>query len=168
MFNVAPMLEATSVGAGYALCAMVKVFVYLTALVDMAYRSVLAHKVAVALEASHAKEVIEQALARYGAPENINSDQYTDDDHNLAVQCGCCVVESPLVPTLITERDKRIVCRVAMTAIVDKPAIKAVIWVMSVTCRAVNIHRRRNALSSMAFILVLSRREIKYFDWAYG
>jgi putative transposase len=50
-------------------------FVYLTAVVDVFSRRVLAHKVAITLEACHAKEVIEQALARYGTPEIVNTDQ---------------------------------------------------------------------------------------------
>ena len=50
-------------------------FVYLTAVVDVASRYVLAHKVATTLEASHAREVIEQAFARYGAPDIVNTDQ---------------------------------------------------------------------------------------------
>jgi len=39
-------------------------FVYLTAVVDVAARRVLAHRVAITPEAIHAKEVIEQAIAR--------------------------------------------------------------------------------------------------------
>ncbi len=54
---------------------MARGFVYLTAVVDVASRKVLAHKVAVTMEASHAREVIEQAFARYGAPEIVNTDQ---------------------------------------------------------------------------------------------
>jgi putative transposase len=50
-------------------------FVYLTAVVDVASRRVLAHKVAITLEASHAKEVIELAFARHGVPEIVNTDQ---------------------------------------------------------------------------------------------
>ena len=50
-------------------------FVYLTAVVDVASRRVLAHKVAITLEACHAREVIEQAFARWGAPEIVNTDQ---------------------------------------------------------------------------------------------
>ena len=50
-------------------------FVYLTAVVDVASRKVLAHKVAITLEACHAREVIEQAFARYGTPEIVNTDQ---------------------------------------------------------------------------------------------
>ena len=54
---------------------MARGFVYLTAVVDVASRCVLAHKVAITLEATHAREVIEQALARYGTPEIVNTDQ---------------------------------------------------------------------------------------------
>jgi len=54
---------------------MARGFVYLTAVVDVASRRVLAHRVAITLEAIHAKEVIEQALARYGVPEIVNTDQ---------------------------------------------------------------------------------------------
>jgi putative transposase len=50
-------------------------FVYLTAVVDVASRRVLAHKVAITLEACHATEVIKQALARYGTPTIVNTDQ---------------------------------------------------------------------------------------------
>lgn len=54
---------------------MARGFVYLTAVVDVASRKVLAHKVAITLAAVHAKEVIEQAFARYGTPEIVNTDQ---------------------------------------------------------------------------------------------
>jgi len=54
---------------------MARGFVYLTAVVDVASRKVLAHKVAITLEAVHAREVIEQAFARYGVPEIVNTDQ---------------------------------------------------------------------------------------------
>ena len=54
---------------------MARGFVYLTAVVDVNSRKVLAHKVAITLEAIHAKEVIEQAFARYGTPEIVNTDQ---------------------------------------------------------------------------------------------
>ena len=50
-------------------------FVYLTAVVDVASRRVLAHKVAITLEACHAREVIEQAFARWGTPEIVNTDR---------------------------------------------------------------------------------------------
>ncbi len=54
---------------------MARGFVYLTAVVDVASRKVLAHRVAITLEAIHAKEGIEQALAKYGVPEIVNTDQ---------------------------------------------------------------------------------------------
>ena len=50
-------------------------FVYLTAVVDVASRCVLAHKVAITLEACHARDVIEQAFARYWVPDIVNTDQ---------------------------------------------------------------------------------------------
>ena len=50
-------------------------FVYLTAIVDVATRRVLAHKVATTLEACHAKGIMQEALARYGVPEIVNTDQ---------------------------------------------------------------------------------------------
>ena len=55
--------------------AMAIGFVYLTAVIDIGSRKVLAHKVAITLEACHVKEVIEQTLKRYGTPEIINTDQ---------------------------------------------------------------------------------------------
>ena len=54
---------------------MARGFVYLTAVVDVASRRVLAHKVAITLEACHAREIIEEAFARYGTPEIVNTDQ---------------------------------------------------------------------------------------------
>ena len=50
-------------------------FVYLTAVVDVASRRVLTHKLATTLEACHAVEIIEQAFAQYGIPEIVNTDQ---------------------------------------------------------------------------------------------
>jgi putative transposase len=55
--------------------AMAKGFVYLTAVVDVASRKVLAHRVAITLEAVHVKDVIEEAFSRYGTPEIVNTDQ---------------------------------------------------------------------------------------------
>ncbi|HEC5230015.1 TPA: IS3 family transposase [Pseudomonas aeruginosa] len=54
---------------------MARGFVYLTAVVDVASRQVLAHKVAVTLEACHARQVIDAAVGRYGLPEIVNTDQ---------------------------------------------------------------------------------------------
>ena len=54
---------------------MARGFVYLTAVVDVASRRVLTHKVAITLEACHAREIIEEAFARHGTPEIVNTDQ---------------------------------------------------------------------------------------------
>ena len=54
---------------------MTKGFVYLTAVVDVASRQVLSHKVAITLEACHAREIMQEAFARYGTPEIVNTDQ---------------------------------------------------------------------------------------------
>jgi putative transposase len=52
-----------------------KGFVYLTAVVDVASRRVLAHKVATTLEAHHAVEIMAEAIARHGTPDVVNTDQ---------------------------------------------------------------------------------------------
>ena len=67
---------------------MARGFVYLTAVVDVASRMVLAHKLAVTMEACHAKEIIELAFARFGAPEIVNTDQgsqFTAEEFTQAV-----------------------------------------------------------------------------------
>lgn len=69
-------------------CPMAKGFVYLTAVVDVRSRRVLAHKVAITLDACHAVEILEQAFAQYGLPEIVNTDQgsqFTADDFTNAV-----------------------------------------------------------------------------------
>jgi putative transposase len=67
-------------------------FVYLTAVVDVASRRVLAHKLATTLEAHHAVEIMQQALLRYGTPEIVNTDQgsqFTAEEFVQVVhQCG--------------------------------------------------------------------------------
>ena len=73
--------------------SMARGYVYLTAVVDVASRMVLAHKLAVTMEACHAKEIIELALARFGAPEIVNTDQgsqFTAQEFTSAViDRGC-------------------------------------------------------------------------------
>ena len=67
---------------------MAKGFVYLTAVVDVASRRVLAHKLATTLEAYHAVEIIEQAFSRYGIPDIVNTDQgsqFTAEEFTQAV-----------------------------------------------------------------------------------
>jgi putative transposase len=54
---------------------MARGFVYLTAVVDWASRKILAYRVAITLEAEHAVQVLEEAFARYGLPEIVNTDQ---------------------------------------------------------------------------------------------
>jgi putative transposase len=68
-------------------------FVYLTAVIDVASRRVLAHKVATTLEAYHAVEIIEQAFAQYGVPEFVNTDQgsqFTAEEFTHAVLTRGC------------------------------------------------------------------------------
>jgi putative transposase len=72
---------------------MARGFVYLTAVVDVASRRVLARKVAITLAACHAREVIEQALARYGTPEIVNTDQgsqFTAEEFTQVVLARGC------------------------------------------------------------------------------
>lgn len=54
---------------------MARGFVYLTAVVDWVSRKILAHRVAITLEAMHAVEALEEAFARYGLPDIVNTDQ---------------------------------------------------------------------------------------------
>ncbi|KVC82936.1 hypothetical protein WL13_08295, partial [Burkholderia ubonensis] len=54
---------------------MARGFVYLTAAVDWASRKVLAHRVAITLEAIHAVEAEEEAFAKCVKPEIVNTDQ---------------------------------------------------------------------------------------------
>ena len=50
-------------------------FVYLTAVIDWATRRVLAHRVAITMQAEHAVAALEEAFAKYGLPEIVNTDQ---------------------------------------------------------------------------------------------
>jgi putative transposase len=50
-------------------------FVYLTAVIDWATRRVLAHRVAITMEAEHAVAALEEAFAKHGLPEIVNTDQ---------------------------------------------------------------------------------------------
>ena len=72
---------------------MAKGFVYLTAVVDVASRRALTHKVAITMEACHAREIIEEAFARYGTPEIVNTDQgsqFTATEFTDAVPAKGC------------------------------------------------------------------------------
>ena len=72
---------------------MEKGFVYLTAVIDWSSRTILAHKVAITLEACHAVEVLSEALSKYPAPEIVNTDQgsqFTADEFiYTVVNHGC-------------------------------------------------------------------------------
>ncbi len=68
-------------------------FVYLTAVIDWATRKVLAHKVAITLEACHAVDVVQEALGKYSAPDIINTDQgsqFTAKEFVDIVQAAGC------------------------------------------------------------------------------
>ena len=72
---------------------MARGFVYLTAVVDVASRRVLAHKVAITLEACHAREIMQEALAKYGTPEIVNTDQgsqFTAEEFTSVVLATGC------------------------------------------------------------------------------
>jgi len=67
---------------------MAQGFVYLTAVIDWASRRVLAHRVAITMEAEHAVAALEEAFAKYGLPEIVNTDQgsqFTSTDFTDAV-----------------------------------------------------------------------------------
>lgn len=50
-------------------------FVYLAAVVDVASRRVLSHRVSITMEAAFCVEALEEALAKHGRPEIFNTDQ---------------------------------------------------------------------------------------------
>ncbi len=54
---------------------MARGFVYLTAVVDVYSRRILAHRTAITLEACHAVDALEEAYRRFGKPEIVNTDQ---------------------------------------------------------------------------------------------
>lgn len=54
---------------------MAQGFVYLTAVVDVYSRRILAHRTAITLEACHAVEALQEAFARFGRPDIVNTDQ---------------------------------------------------------------------------------------------
>jgi len=65
---------------------MAKGSVYLTAVVDWASRKVLAAKIAITLEATHAVDVLQEAFNRHGKPEIVNTDQGSQFTANEFVQ----------------------------------------------------------------------------------
>jgi putative transposase len=94
LLRYVPIVRANQVWAlDTTYIPMVKGFVYLTAVVDVASRKVLAHKVAVTLEACHAVDILKEAFARYGRPEIVNTDQgsqFTAEEFtSVVLQQGC-------------------------------------------------------------------------------
>ena len=74
---------------------MAKGFVYLTAVIDWATRKVLAHKVAITLEACHAVDVLNEAFAKYEKPQIVNTDQgsqFTVHDFVKTVKDNSCQI----------------------------------------------------------------------------
>jgi putative transposase len=58
-------------------------FVYLVAIIDWASRRVLAHRVSISMTTDFCVEALEEAIAKYGAPEIFNTDQgsqFTSND----------------------------------------------------------------------------------------
>ena len=67
---------------------MARGFVYLAAVVDWFSRRVLAWRLSITLEAAFCIEALEEALARYGRPEIVNTDQgsqFTSHDFTSAL-----------------------------------------------------------------------------------
>jgi putative transposase len=67
---------------------MARGFVYLAAVVDWFSRRVLAWRLSITLEAAFCIEAFEEALARYGRPEIVNTDQgsqFTSHDFTSAL-----------------------------------------------------------------------------------
>ncbi len=54
---------------------MARGFVYLTAVLDWATRRVLSHRVSITMDARYCVEALEEAMARHGKPEIMNTDQ---------------------------------------------------------------------------------------------
>ena len=89
-----PIIRANQVWAlDTTYIPMAKGFVYLTAVVDVASRRVLTHKVAITLEACHAREIMQEAFTRFGTPEIVNTDQgsqFTADEFTEVVLAKGC------------------------------------------------------------------------------
>lgn len=54
---------------------MARGWVYLVAVLDWASRRVLAHRVSITMEADFCVEALQEATARWGAPQIVNTDQ---------------------------------------------------------------------------------------------
>ena len=65
-------------------------FVYLAAVVDVASRRVLAHRVSITMEAEFCIEAVKEALAKHGKPEIFNTDQGSSP---ASTSRGCCSMQ---------------------------------------------------------------------------
>ena len=54
---------------------MARGFVYLTCVIDWVTRKVLSHRVSITMDVEFCVEAVEEAIATYGAPERLNTDQ---------------------------------------------------------------------------------------------
>jgi putative transposase len=61
-------------------------FVYLVAIIDWATRRVLAHRVLISMTADFCDEALEEAIAKYGAPEIFNTNQGSQPGLNWSSQ----------------------------------------------------------------------------------
>jgi putative transposase len=74
---------------------MARGFVYLCAVLDWLSRRVLAHRLSITMEADFCVEALEEAIAKYGAPDIMNTDQGSQftgaefigklDEHHIAI-----------------------------------------------------------------------------------
>jgi putative transposase len=65
-------------------------FLYLVAIMDWLSRKVLSWRVSNSMEADFCVEALEEAIARYGKPEIMNSDQGSQGEFNRSSQQGLC------------------------------------------------------------------------------
>jgi putative transposase len=64
---------------------MARGFVYLTAVLDWHSRKVLAHRVSITMEADFCVEALREAIARYGVPEIMNTDQLNPGSSSVPI-----------------------------------------------------------------------------------
>ena len=69
---------------------MARGFVYLTAVVDLFSRRILAHRISITMEAAFCVEALEEALAKHGRPEIFNTDQGSQGAFGRSSQHDLC------------------------------------------------------------------------------
>lgn len=82
---------------------MARGFVYLTAVVDVNSRRILARRVVITLKAVHAVEALQEAYARFGRPDIFNTDQ--GGQFTAQETAGTTVKE--VIQVLVTKRQSR-------------------------------------------------------------